>query len=402
VTTASTRGPIEFARPLDLARMRRERHARLVDAMHEQGVDLLVLLGQSNVGYATGASVPAADQGRAIHRRPVAVVTADGDPPHVFTWHPERVPPEHPADRVHVGLQLEREDGTAGLLELLFPGTLAVDELTMPLRAVLSGRTVTDVSPVLGAAKIVKTADEIECIRRAQAVNEGAIIDVHRILAPGVRGTELTGRLLARAFELGATSNTVDPVWQAMPAAVGDGPYSATGDVVFPTVTTDRPFAAGDVVWVDNGLCYEGYQSDYGNTWVVGGEVDARQRSQFARWRATTDAVLEAITPGATARDLTRAACDAVGTGGDGGRRPWLRHLYLAHGTGTDSAEMPLVGTDLGDDFDESVVLAPGMVLVLEPVIWDDGYAGFRAEEIVAVTDDGREVLSNTTYESYA
>jgi Xaa-Pro aminopeptidase len=55
---------------------------------------------------------------------------------------------------------------------------------------------------------------------------------------------------------------------------------------------------------------------------------------------------------------------------------------------------MPLVGTDLGIEFDDALVLAPGMVLVFEPVAWDDGHAGFRAEEIVAVTDDGYERLS--------
>ena len=33
--------------------------------------------------------------------------------------------------------------------------------------------------------------------------------------------------------------------------------------------------------------------------------------------------------------------------------------------------------------------MAPGMVLVLEPIIWDDGYAGYRSEDIYAVTDDG-------------
>ena len=59
------------------------------------------------------------------------------------------------------------------------------------------------------------------------------------------------------------------------------------------------------------------------------------------------------------------------------------------------------MGTDLGDAFDETVVLAPGNVLVLEPVIWEDGQTGFRAEDIVAVTDDGADVLSNLTYDDY-
>ena len=34
------------------------------------------------------------------------------------------------------------------------------------------------------------------------------------------------------------------------------------------------------------------------------------------------------------------------------------------------------------------------MVLVLEPVIWDDGHAGHRSEEIVAVTDADYRWLS--------
>ena len=35
------------------------------------------------------------------------------------------------------------------------------------------------------------------------------------------------------------------------------------------------------------------------------------------------------------------------------------------------------------------------MVLVLEPVIWDDREAGHRSEEIVAITDDGYLWLSS-------
>jgi Xaa-Pro dipeptidase len=72
-----------------------------------------------------------------------------------------------------------------------------------------------------------------------------------------------------------------------------------------------------------------------------------------------------------------------------------LSYFYLAHGIGTDSAEMPLIGTDRGAEFDASIVLQPGMVLVLEPVIWDDRQAGHRSEEIVAVTDDGYTWLSS-------
>jgi Xaa-Pro aminopeptidase len=55
---------------------------------------------------------------------------------------------------------------------------------------------------------------------------------------------------------------------------------------------------------------------------------------------------------------------------------------------------MPFVGTDLGDAFDAALTLQPGMVLVFEPVVWDDGRAGHRSEELVAVTRDGYRPLS--------
>ncbi|HVJ97329.1 MAG TPA: M24 family metallopeptidase, partial [Acidimicrobiia bacterium] len=144
----------------------------------------------------------------------------------------------------------------------------------------------------------------------------------------------------------------------------------------------------GDVMWVDTGINLFGYASDFGATWIIGQEPNAQQREQFERWRAVTDRALAAIRPGATAADLVAAATE-------NGVRPWLSYFYLAHGIGTDAAEMPMVGTDLGDAFDASLVLEPGMVLVFEPVVWDDGAAGHRSEEIVAVTDDGYRWLSS-------
>ena len=372
---------------LDLGRMRRDRHRKLVDALEVKGLAAAVLLGQPAVTYAVGARAPAADAARAAHQRMIAIVTADGDAPHLYTAFPEGVPPELPADHVHGALPVEWPEGAEALRDVLPNGPVALDEYTMPLHAALDGREVADATALLSTCKIVKTADELECIRRAQSINEEAMLAVAPLVAPDVRGTELSGAFLRRIFELGATANTVDPIWQIMPARVADGPYSATGDVVFPTPTTNRPFAAGDVIWVDTGIDYEGYASDFGCTFVVGGP-EAHHRDQGARWREIVGGVLDVLKPGATAGDLVRAATT------DDRRRPWLPHLYLAHGIGTNSAEMPLVGTDLGDEFDDSLVLAPGMVLVFEPIVWDDGSAGFRAEEIVAVTDDGYERLS--------
>jgi Xaa-Pro aminopeptidase len=253
---------------------------------------------------------------------------------------------------------------------------------------VLRGRAPVDASIVLGPAKVTKTPDELECIRRAQAINQDAIRIVRPLAVPGARTFELSGAFLRAVAELGATANTVDPVFQVVPAAVADGPFSITGEPVFPIPTIDVQLQSGDVMWIDTGINLHGYASDFGATWIVGSDPSPIQTEQFARWRETVDRALVRVKPGATALDLVDAARDPDG------RRPWLSYFYLAHGIGTDSAEMPFVGTDLGDDFDAALSLQPGMVLVFEPVIWDNGAAGHRSEEIVAVTDDGYRWLS--------
>src|SRR5262249_39707335 len=156
-------------------RMRSERHARLVDEMRAQGVDVVLAAAPGTLAYATGVAVPAADAGRAAHRRAVAVVTADGEPPLVYTPYPDGAPSDLDDARVLGGLDLEWNDDAQTLARSLPAGRVAVDDCTMPLRAALDGRDLVDASAVVGAAKVVKTADEIECIRRAQAINEAAI-----------------------------------------------------------------------------------------------------------------------------------------------------------------------------------------------------------------------------------
>ena len=106
------------------------------------------LAGQSAVGYATGAVAPAADGGRAAHKRAVAVLTVDGAPPELYTPYPDGVPPAVDREHVHGGLDLEWDDDARVLAESLPPGRLAVDDLTMPLRAALDDRELVDASGV--------------------------------------------------------------------------------------------------------------------------------------------------------------------------------------------------------------------------------------------------------------
>ena len=387
----------------DLVRMRADRHLRLQQHLEAQGLDGLVLLSSSSVAYASGVDGPGEDSGRAGLFRAVAVVVRGSDAPFLFTPYWDGAPPELPPDHLHGPLFPDLEDGINELVEALgrlFPAgaRLGVDEQTHPMLGALDGYAWSDARDVLGPAKVTKTPDEVSCIREAQRITELAMDATRDTLRPGVRQTDLSGTFLRRVFELGATANAIDPIWQVMAPTRAGGPWTTHGDLAYPTSTTDRILRNGDVIWVDAGISHHGYASDYGRTWLTSSAPTPsdRQVTQFRRWRAVVDAALDALKPGVTALELGRAAIAA-----NDGVKPWIEHFYLGHGVGTDSAEMPLIGTDLGEAFDESLVMVPGMVVVFEPVIWDEGAAGYRSEDIVAVTDDGWLPLSGTRYDPF-
>ncbi|MDZ7884205.1 MAG: Xaa-Pro peptidase family protein [Mycobacterium sp.] len=416
MTTATRSGVTQIARTglswldipdePDLTRMRRETSTRLHAAMADQGVDALVLLGNSNVMYATGISWPLADAGLSHIERPVAIVLADDEYPHLFLPFREGAVDETelPEDHRNGPIYLEFDEGVdqfAGILAGLVPAgaTIGVDELTGSMRRAgnrLFPRPPVDAAPVVGAAKLVKTIDQISCLRRATQITEQAVSEIQKSLAPGVRQIDLSAEFVRRTFELGATTNMFDSIWQVMPASKAEGTWTTTGDLALPLLTTEREVARGDVLWTDVSIAYHGYCSDHGRTWIVGQDPTPRQQQQFDTWRQIVDAVLSVTRAGASCGDLGRAATEAAG-----GEKPWLPHFYLGHGIGTSAAEMPMIGTDLGQQWDDSFVFPAGMLLVFEPVVWEDGTGGYRGEEIVVVTEDGWMPLTSYPYDPF-
>lgn len=390
----------------DLDRMRRERTQRVRDAMRRKGIDALILLGNTNVTYATGVVWPLADGGRAGFERPVAVVVADDESPHLFSpiREDDRLRAHLPRDHVHGPAYLDFDEGVrdfvAALRGLIRAGAvIAMDEWTHAMQreqTLLFASEPVDGGRVMSSVKLLKTPDEVSCMREGLRITEQGMAEVQARIAPGVRQTELTATFLRTIFDAGADANVLDPIWQVMPTRVEDGPWTTTGDLACPLLSTERKLEEGDVLWVDAGISYAGFHSDFGRTWIVGREPDARQRRQFERWRSIMSAVLDVTRAGATAGDLTAAAIDA-----HGGSKPWMPHFYLGHGLGIDSAEMPFVGSDIGEAFDASYVLQAGMVLVLEPIVWEDGFAGYRSEEVLLITDDGWLPMTDYPYDPF-
>jgi Xaa-Pro dipeptidase len=391
----------------DPARMRRERGVRLRAAMADKGIDALVLLSNSNVTYATGASWPLSDHGRGNVERPVAVVLADDDMPHLFTPFAADVATQLDLDEDHLHgpTYLDVSEGVAAFaaaLAELVPSTatFAIDDVTGAMHGAretfFAEWPPRSASDVMGPARLVKTPDELAYLRHGLWITEQAMAAVQARLAPGARQTDLTATFLHRVFELGAEANVLDPIWQVMPDRQADLPWTTHGDLACPLLSTERELHRGDVLWVDTGISFGGFHSDFGRTWVVGAEPTDRQQAQHQRWCDINDAVVSGLRAGVSAADLTATAKEVCG-----GDRPWMSHFYLGHGLGLDSAEAPYIGTDLGDSYDLRLVLEAGTVVVIEPVVWDEGHSGYRSENVFVVTDDGCVNLTDYPYDPY-
>ena len=117
-------------------------------------------------------------------------------------------------------VEVEADDGAKELVAKLPAGRLALDDAPFPLWHTLAERPLVDAATVLAPAKLTKTLDELECTRQAQAIN-GARCVPSGGRPPGALATDLSGEFLRSIVEPGATSNTVDPVFQVMPPRCG-------------------------------------------------------------------------------------------------------------------------------------------------------------------------------------
>jgi len=148
-------------------------------------------------------------------------------------------------------------------------------------------------------------------------------------------------------------------------------------------VSINREIGYGDVLVTGAGSSIGGYGSELERTMIVG-EPSDKQRKLFNVMVESQDASIEKLAPGNTCAEVDKASRKVVI---DAGYESLLRH-HTGHGIGLQGHEPPYL--DIGNP----EVLEPGMVVTIEPGIYELGYAGFRHSDTAVITEDGCELIT--------
>lgn len=180
----------------DLARMRAQRFARLQDQLDARGSTVWFCSARAR---SPMPPVPRCPPKTAITPRCFARwrLWSRVAQRRTCTPYPDGAPAELAGDHLHGPLFPDLDEGmerfAAELAELFAAGArIGIDHQTHAMRRGLPEFDWVDAAEVLGAAKIIKTPDEVACIRHAQLLNELAMVEARNVLRPGVRQIDLS------------------------------------------------------------------------------------------------------------------------------------------------------------------------------------------------------------------
>jgi Xaa-Pro aminopeptidase len=246
----------------------------------------------------------------------------------------------------------------------------------------------------------VKSPAEMAGIRRAQLAAEAGVraaAELLRRAEPGGDGLLADGepltcelvKLAIRDAVAAAGANAGDDL------IVSHGAQSAVGHEM-----GSGPIQAGEPVIIDlwprdlATACH----ADMTRTFVVG-EIPEELRRYHELTLESLTRAREAVRAGAAGREVHRISCEPYERAGiptqltkqPGQVLEEGFYHSLGHGVGLEVHEAPALGR-------APDVLIAGDVVTLEPGCYRPGFGGCRLEDIVLVTDDGAELLTDFPY----
>ncbi|EKM0372368.1 Xaa-Pro aminopeptidase [Cronobacter turicensis] len=283
----------------------------------------------------------------------------------------------------------------------------ALDKLRRGARQHLSApATLTDWRPWVHEMRLFKSPEELAVMRRAGEISALAHIRAMQTCRPGMYEYQLEGEILHEFTRHGARFPSYNTI-------VGGG---ENGCILHYT-ENESQLRDGDLVLIDAGCEYKGYAGDITRTFPVNGKFTPAQRAVYDIVLESLETALRLFRPGTSIQDVTGDVVRVmvkglVGLGilkgdveqlvAENAHRPYFMH-GLSHWLGLDVHDVGFYGPD------RSRILAPGMVITVEPGLYiapdadvPEEYRGIgiRIEDDIVITETGNENLTASVVKS--
>jgi methionyl aminopeptidase len=246
---------------------------------------------------------------------------------------------------------------------------------------------------------ILKSPDEVAKMRVAGNVVAETIGTVLAAVRPGVSTGDLDA--VAEAFIRERKATPSFKGYRGFPASIC---ASLNEEVVHGIPSPKRILKEGDVLSLDFGAIWDGYHADSAVTVFVAEPPSAEAEKLVRVTEEALEAGISQIRPGGRLSDISHAVQQVV----EGAGFSVVRE-YVGHGIGRGLHEDPQI-PNYGVP-DRGPELRPGLVVAVEPMVtmgdwktrvladdWTvvtaDRSLAAHFEHTIAVTDDGREVLT--------
>lgn len=346
-------------------RAQAERLRALRDRLQREEVQALLVSSAANVRYLTGFT----GEGLAVITAEGGLVSTDGR----YLVEASAISDglqsvTHELGHLVGACEYLREQGAAAVA---FESEALTYSSYETLGARLEGVAFTPCKRWVEDLRVVKSPEEVACMREAARRVDVALAAFEAQLGPGPTERELALEL-ERQLVLAGTTPSFEIIMAAGESAAS--PHAVPGE---------RRLALGDMLKIDVGGKVEGYCSDITRTYFCG-EPDKQFRKVYGLVLAAQEQALAVVRAGVSGREVDAAAREVIVAGGYGEA---FTH-GLGHGVGLQVHEAPRVSAKSED------VLTAGMVVTIEPGIYVAGWGGVRIEDMVLVTETGGEVLT--------
>lgn len=224
----------------------------------------------------------------------------------------------------------------------------------------------------------IKNEEEIAIIEKACKITDSILNLIEKQLRNGKIKTESDVALLIEkeARAAGAEGTGFE--------TLAAGPTRSYGIHAFPAYT-QAAFPAPGLSILDFGVKYEGYTSDVTLT-IAMGELTSGQEKQISLVEKAYAAALQLYKPGIATREASLKVDDIFRKA-----KKTMPHA-LGHGIGLEAHEGPAIRNRA----DNTWIYENGMVVTLEPGLYDIVHGGCRLENDILITETGNRVLTNS------